>query len=139
MITLVPKHHRLGEGFSKQEVAQSLEHPGRNTRTQSAASWISDLSTLKKTILLCSYCRVKFNPRRHHYRRLFTPDVTGMTDGYISNGKCDACKQRTENMGGGTAYVHEALYNQVAVDPTVARRNARASAKAWSVTRALKL
>lgn len=142
---LIPKHQKLGEGFSKGEIFKSFEHPGRQTvskgtgRYQSPATWILDhLVPLKKCILLCSYCRVNFNHVKHHYRKHYVPDQTGTTDGYVTNGVCDACKVRTENTAGGVAYIHESYFQQVNVDPAVARRNARAAAKAWSVTKAIR-
>lgn len=136
MIPLIPKYSKLGEGFSRKEKAQADEHPGRRTDgSQSAASWIVDLVSLRKTILLCSFCRPKFNPRKHNYRKLYIPDPTGHTDGYAANGLCDSCKQRTENCGGGTAFVHEEIYSLTCIDPVVARRNARAHAKAHSAWR----
>ncbi len=130
-IVIVPAHARLGQGFNRQEIAKADEHPGRRIDgSQSAAAWVGDLTDLQQTIILCSFCRVNFNPRKNHYRRLFVADHTGHTDGYQVNGKCDACKQFTINCGGGTGYVHEQFYNQVCQDPTVARRNARIKAKA---------
>lgn len=112
--------------WSVRDQVKSLEHPGRRTDgSQSAAGWISDLSELKKTIILCGICRVKFNPRKHGYRRLFTADPTFKTDGYSASGRCDGCKQRTESVGGGVAFIHETLYQSVCVDPVEARRKAR--------------
>lgn len=134
MVDLLVKRPR----WTKQEVLRSLEHPGRRTDgRQSPASWLSDLTALKKCILLCDFCRVKFNPRRHGYRKLYAPDPSSRTGGYTHNGVCDACKQRTENVGGGTAYIHEETYNLVCVDPAVARRQARerwklAAAGTWA-------
>ncbi len=132
-IVIVPAHARLGKGFTQAQKQESFEHPGRRVDgSQSAASWVGDLTDLKKTIILCSFCRPNFNPRKNHYRRMYVADVTGRTDGYQVNGKCDACKQFTANAGGGTAYVHEEHYNLVCQDPITARRNARAKAKASS-------
>lgn len=133
-ITIIPKYHKMGQGFSRQEKAESLVHPGRRVDgTQSAATWLGDLASLKKIILLCSYCRVKFNPRRNGYRKFYTPDYTGKTDGYATNGMCDACKQPTMNTpGGGTSFVSEDTYHLVCVDPIEQRRRARLkSATAW--------
>lgn len=126
-VILVPKYASLGQGFSRSEQAEANYHPGRRTDgTQSAASWISDLAALKKTILLCAWCRGNFNPRKNGYRRLFVPDHTGNTDGYSANGMCDACKQMTATTpGGGTAYVALEHYNKVSQDPVEARRKAR--------------
>ena len=118
MVELIAKRQ-----WTKQDITKSTEHPGRQRHTP--ASWICDLTDLKKTILLCGVCRVKFNPRKHGYRRLFVGDPTGKTDGYSANGRCDACSERTENIGGGTAFVHETLYHAVSQDPAVARRKAR--------------
>ena len=133
-IVIVPKYSKVGQGFSVKEKMEGWEHPGRRTDgSQSAASWIIDeLVTRKATVILCSFCRPKFNPRRHNYRKFYVPDSTGMTDGYQTNGKCDACKQMTVNCGGGTAFVHEETYNLVCVDPIDARRQARAKARALS-------
>lgn len=134
-IVIVPAHARLGEGFSQKEVLKSYEHQGRRTQTsgyQSPAEWITQLTDLQKTIVLCSFCRVKFNHVRNHYRPMYVPDPTGMTDGYQANGTCDNCKQITANCGGGTAYVHEQYYKQICVDPMDARRKARAAARAMT-------
>lgn len=135
-IVIVPKYARLGEGFSKREIAESFEHPGRRTTAhgyQSAASWISDLVALKKFIILCSVCREHFNPRKNHYRLAYVPDTSGKTNGYQVNGKCDGCKQMTADVGGGAGFIPEEYYNAVFVDPVEARRTARAAWKAQSV------
>lgn len=128
MIAIIPKYAKLGEGFSKKELLDANLHPGRRTKTngyQSPASWISDLTSLKKIIILCSFCQHKFNPRKNRYRKmnLLIEDRAAFTSNV--NGVCDACKQKTFNMGGGAAYVHEEYYNQVCTDPAVARRRAR--------------
>lgn len=126
-IVIVPKYARIGEGFSRRERAKADEHPGRRTDgSQSAASWVTDLASLKKIILLCSWCRGKFNPRRNGYRKLFVPDMSGKTDGYSSNGMCDGCKQNTAlTPGGGVAFVSEEYYTQITQDPAEARRKSR--------------
>ena len=139
-IVIVPKYARLGEGFSKFEKLKAAEHPGRNTSIkgyQSPATWITDLLGLKKMIILCSFCRVKFNHKKLHYRPMYVPDVTGQTDGYQANGQCDACKQPTVNCGGGTAFIFEEYYSQLCQDPLDARRKARAAAGAVSAWRAI--
>ncbi len=132
-IVIVPKHDKLGEGFSTKEKLKAMEHPGRQTNPmfgyQSPAFWIDDLCELKKIIVLCKVCRVHWNHRKHGYRKMFVPDTSGRSDGYQANGWCDACKQFTANMGGGTAYVSEEEYSKVCIDPVVARRNARAAWK----------
>ena len=133
-LVLVPQHARLGEGFSLQERATGLEHPGRRTDgVQTAASWITDLTDLRKTIILCGWCRGHFNPRRHGYRRRFVADLTGKTDGYEVTGRCSACKQPTINTpGNGVAFMPEEAFAEVCIDPAVARRRARAAAAtAW--------
>lgn len=139
-IVVVPKYHRLGEGFSRREQLQALEHPGRRTDgTQSAASFLADLTDLRKMILLCSYCRPKFNPRRHRYRRFYSPDFTGKTDGFTHNGQCDGCKQQTALLpGGGTSFVAEETYQMVCLDPMDARRKARAAAGAQTAWQRVK-
>ena len=143
MQAFVPRNAKLGEGFTEREKLKGLEHPGRRTTAhgyQSAVSYISDISELKQCIILCSFCREKFNPRKHfRYRKFYSPDISGLTDGHVVNGKCDSCNQMTVNLGGGTAYVHESEYEKVCIDPTVARRKARAAAGARSVSRFLNL
>ncbi len=124
---LVPAHGKLGEGFSRRDLMDAQLHPGRRTDgRQSAATWITTLSDLKKVILLCSWCAPKFNPRRHGYRRFYSPDHSGKTSGYITNGMCDACKTQTAlSPGGGTSFISEDTYAQVCQDPADARRRAR--------------
>ena len=132
-IICVPKYHRLGDGFTAKEKMAGWEHPGRRTDgTQTAASWVTDLTSLRKAIILCSYCRVHFNPRKHHYRKFYAADLSGITDGHATNGKCDVCKQWTGHCGGGTTFIHEETYNLVCIDPVDARRKARAKAMATS-------
>ena len=140
-IIIIPAHHRMGEGFSRREIAESFEHPGRRTTAhayQSAASWIDNLVALKKCILLCSICRQHFNPRKHNYRKAYVPDDSGKTDGYQVNGKCDGCKERTINVGGGVAFVPEETYMLTHVDPMVARRAARSVWKKRTIWDAIK-
>ena len=113
------------------DVLRSHEHPGRPTNGRlTPGGWIADLTGLKKVIILCSFCRPKWNPRKHGYRKMYIPDPSGKTDGYQSNGTCDGCKQRTENCGGGTAFIHESTYHQVCEDPLEARRLAR---RRWKI------
>ena len=142
MIVAVPKHERLGEGFSKLEKVLAMRAPGRRTAIsgyQSPATWITELVSRRKLIILCSFCRVKFNPRKHNYRRVFVPDITGKTDGYQVNGDCDSCKQDTALVpGGGTAFQSEEDYAKTHIDPTAARRAARAAAGMVSPWQAVK-
>lgn len=127
---IIPKHGKLGEGFSKQEKLLAMKHPGRQTNPQkgyqSRAAWIADLVALRKVIILCSFCRSYFNPRKANYRRVYVPDITGKTDGYTVNGDCDVCKGFTPNLGGGTAFTPDELYVQTHMDPAEARRARRA-------------
>ena len=135
-IIIVSKYHRLGEGFSKQEIFESQVHPGRRTKVngyQSPASWVCDLSDQKKLVILCSFCRVKFNPRKHGYRVYYSgPDSTGLTSPYLVNGQCDGCKAMPTNTGGGTGYLHESVYAKVCMDPVDARREYRAKYRAMN-------
>lgn len=136
-IVIVPKYAKVGQGFTVAEKAQADEHPGRKVGSQSAASWVMDLVSLKKLVILCSFCRPKFNPRKFGYRKFYNPDSTGLTDGHVVNGRCDDCKEHTARVaGGGVAFVHEEEYAKVCMDPVVARRNARAKAKELSPWRA---
>jgi hypothetical protein len=128
----VPKHATLGTGFSRRDIAESHVHPGRRTDgTQTAASWLSDLTDLRKLILLCAFCQSRFNPKRHRYRTWYSPDWSGATDPYQANGVCDGCKQRTYH--GGRAYVAEETYRLVCLDPVSQRRASRWQALATSI------
>ncbi len=103
--------------------------PGRQTNPkrgyQSPAAYLDDLAALKQAIILCSFCVVKWNPRKEGFRARFVPDPTGVASGYTVMGKCDACKQMTGNMGGGKVYVSVDTWNKVSMNPREARRRAR--------------
>ena len=131
MDAFIPRGKKLGAGYTRgDEIASQAIKPQHNaTKGQSSIGWLQDLVTLRKVIILCSYCRFKFNPRKLGYRKVYVPDLTGKTDGYTVNGDCDSCKVFTSNAGGGTAYQPEELYAATHVDPVVARRQSRAAAK----------
>jgi len=135
MDTFIPRGAKLGVGYSKAEILQSqVIHPQHSAaKGQSSIGWLDSLITLKKVIILCSYCRGKFNPRKVGYRRVYVPDYTGKTDGYTVNGDCDSCRSFTPTAGGGTAYQPEELYALTHQDPVVARRQSRANAGRKSV------
>ena len=132
MEVLIPRYQKLGEGFSRREKLKALEHPGRQTNPQrgyqSAVSWISDLIALRKVIILCDFCRAKFNPRRFGYRRVDALDNDGKVLAHSVNGQCDACKGDTRLIGGGTGFQPEELYAQTHQDPCEAKRTAKARA-----------
>lgn len=134
MDAFVPRYSRLGEGFSKAQkfVGQEVKPLHGGKRAAGPAGWLSDLITLRKVVILCSFCRAKFNPRRFGYRRVFVPDATGKSDGYTVNGSCDWCKGETVNLSGGTAFQPEELYKLTTIDPTEQRRTARLRAKSLS-------
>ena len=134
MDAFVPHGSKLGTGFSKAEkLAGQAIHPQHNaSKGQSRANWISDLVALRKVVILCSYCRAKFNPRQAGYRRVYIPDYTGKTDGYTVNGDCDSCRVFTPNAGGGCAFQPEELYRLTSIDPQEQRRKARLKAKELS-------
>ena len=126
---LIPKYRALGQGFSARERRQARYHAGRRVDgTQSAATWIVNLTDLRKLITLCGFCARKFNPKRHGYRRFYVPDQTGLTNGYACSGVCDACKARL--VATGVAFIAEETYAQVCVDPVEQRRRARMTARA---------
>lgn len=129
-VIVVPKYAKIGRGFSRAEQIDALQHPGRRTDgSQPAASWITQCTDLRKAILLCGWCRQKFNARRHGYRQFYMFDFTGKTDGYQVNGVCLACKSQTIlTPGGGREFIPEETYRLVSTDPLDARRAARARA-----------
>ena len=127
----LPKHAKLGEGYTKLERFEGDRlHPGRRTNgTQSAATWITGLADRRSVILLCGWCRPKFNPRTNRYRPMYVPSLSAVADPYQSNGMCDACKSQTAlTPGGGRAFVSEETYSQVCLEPDDTRRRAR---QAW--------
>lgn len=128
-IVVVPKHARLGEGFSKWEKLQAEEHPGRRTKAhgyQSPSEFITSLIDLRKPVILCGFCRHKFDPKVARYRRFFCLDSTGQ-NGYVTNGRCDDCKADTRNTPGqGTMFISEESYGLVCKEPGEGRRSARA-------------
>ena len=129
-IIVVPKYYKVGQGFTKQEKFEATIHPGRSTKLkgyQSPASWICDLVDLNKPILLCNFCKVKFNHARSKYRKKYLMDITGKSSGWVSNGQCDGCKQNTALLGGGILYMPEQEWLKFSQDPRAARRNAQRS------------
>lgn len=132
---LTPKYAKLGQGFKRWEILNSFAHPGRRTVAngyQSPASWITELADSRKAILLCSWCDGKFNASREKYRLRYTRDPSGVTNGSVCNGMCDACKQNSADLGGGKLWVPEELWEQVSIDPERARINHR---MAWKSAR----
>ena len=129
-IVIVPKHARLGQGFSNKEMYGPREHGGRRVDgSQSPAGWVGDLADCRKSIILCSFCRKNFGPRANKYRKLYVPDYSGRADGYNVNGKCDGCKGQTAMLGGGNLFITEETWTAVSMDPPEARRNARQAAR----------
>ena len=125
MQIFIPKHDKLGEGFTTEEMVKAAEHPGRQTNPrrgyQSAATWIDHLVQLRRPVILCGFCRHKFDPKKHRYRRFYC--YTPGADGYKMNGRCDDCKEETiRTPGGGTMFISEESYPQLCLEPQVARR-----------------
>lgn len=129
-IVIVPKYAKLGEGFSRREILKSAEHPGRqiNARRgyQSASTWIDHLLQLRKPVILCGYCRVKFTPKYVRYRRFFCLNSQG-ENGYRTDGRCDDCKEDTRRTpGGGTMFISEESYPEICLEPQIGRWSLRA-------------
>jgi len=116
----VPINAKLGEGFSIQEIAKAGEHPGRRTKTngyQSPATWVLELVSLRKPVILCSFCRYKFDPKYYKYRRFYVANAAGH-DPYRTDGQCEDCKDRTDRSpGGGTMFVAEEQYPEICFEP----------------------
>lgn len=128
----IPRGQKLGEGYTKAErfVGQEVKPLHGGKIAQGRASWLDDLIALRKVVILCTFCRAVFKPHKVGYRRVFIPDTSGKSDGYQVNGCCDWCKNETANIpGGGTAFQPEELYKATTIDPSQARRSARAAAK----------
>ena len=128
MIPIIPKYAKLGEGFSKQELADAGEHPGRQTKVsgyQSASTWVTALVDLRKPVILCSFCFHKFNPKKARYRRFYCLNANG-ENGYRTDGRCDDCKEDTRRTpSGGTMMIPEETYSQICTEPG-SRRSVRA-------------
>ena len=125
---IIPKYTKLGHGYKPKD--RLREHPGRQTNPkrgyQSPASYLDDLAAMKQAIILCSFCINKWgSPRKKGYRARFVPDPSGVTSGYAVHGTCDACKQKTGNMGGGKVYVAAETWKTISMDPVEAKRRAR--------------
>lgn len=131
--------NKLGEGYSKAEKIEATRITPQHqaSKGRSRTGWMADLVALRKVIILCSWCRKNFNPRKYGYRRVYVPDYTGKTDGYTVNGDCDYCRTFTPNAGGGTAFQPEELYRQTHIDPVQARRESRARAGQKTIYRAI--
>ena len=126
---LIPRGAKLGQGFTPAEQREAAFHPGRRTDgTQSAATWIADLTDARKLITLCGFCARHFNPKKHGFRRWYVPDHTGATSGYAVSGQCDGCK--TKLIANGVSFLPEEHYALVCIDPITARREARQRARA---------
>ena len=113
MEAFVWKHGKAGEGFSQKEIGDSLLHPGRRTNShgyQSAASWIDELGQRRQLIILCPFCRPKFNYKKLHYVKFYVNDITGRTDGTTVTGKCDDCKEMRADC---TGFIYEEYYSEV--------------------------
>ena len=135
---VIPKHEKLGRGFSRAAQIQAQEHPGRQTNPshgyQTPVAWLSDLLSLRRILILCTNCERHFDAGRFQYRVVYVPDWTGKTDGYTVNGKCDWCAQETTDVGGGKAFQPEEFYKATHMEPAEARRASRARAmskRAW--------
>jgi len=124
----VPKYGKLGQGFKKWEIIDSFAHPGRRTTAkgyQSPATWITELADTRKAILLCSLCDRKFDASSFKYLLRYTRDPSGITNGSVCNGMCDACKQPTADLGQGKLWVAAELWDSVSTNPQQARINQR--------------
>lgn len=134
-IVVVPKYARIGEGFSTVEKLEAAEHPGRRTDPargyQSPSEWITQLMDLRKPVILCDFCRPKFDPKKARYRRFWCPDSNGQ-NGYLARGRCDDCKGDT--YGKGAVFISEESYPQVCNEPGIGRRSIRARVRSAGQT-----
>jgi hypothetical protein len=98
---IVPKHAKLGEGFSPLDQYFSGSDPNRPSGML-AGTWVDDFVALRKMIMLCPHCLHKFNPKRHHYE-IWRRDL-------YSFGKCDDCNQHTPYL---KSFIHESTHTHV--------------------------
>ncbi len=98
-VIAVPKYAKLGQGFSRQELLQAAEAPGRPIY-RLAGGWIADMVALKKFIMLCEFCQPKFNPRKHGYE-VYREETHSV-------GQCDGCNQMSTHLRG---YISQSLHS----------------------------
>ena len=99
--------------WTDQDRLKATEDKGRHWK-RPAGGYIDDLSALRKSIVLCSQCIYKFNPRLNRYRK--------ETDFPQVMGRCDGCKAHDARC---TLYVAEELYAQVRMTRDDVRAMAR--------------
>jgi len=99
--------------WTTQDRQKAAEAPGRHWK-RVAGGYIADLADLRKSVVLCSQCACKFNPKGHRYRRETDfPHVTG---------RCDGCKAHDMRC---ILYVAEEIYSQVRMTRDDTRSMAR--------------
>ena len=76
-----------------QDVLKSQEDPGRK-KGKPSGSYIDDLVSLKKAVILCDGCLHKFNAERSGYKKPSKYSVV--------RAKCDDCRE----FGFGTLFLH---------------------------------
>ena len=103
--------------YTLKDIAKSMEADPKPRRL-TAGSWVSDLASLKKLVLLCSGCTHKFNPAKLGYRR--DPEFPH------SLGKCDGCSTFDMKC---VAFFHEEVFTQVRSTAAERRATRNASRK----------
>ena len=83
---------------------------GGRKRGTTGGSLVSDLSALKKTIVLCGECQGKFDWRRHHYYSVRHYEHKSVL------GDCDVCRARITGKD-GRLFLHEDTRDDAWVTP----------------------
>ena len=70
-------------------------------------TWVTDLVALGKMVMLCTLCKHKFNPRKHHY--------IAWSKRWLAVAKCDGCNTLDRNVH---TYIPEEDYKILSPDYT---------------------
>ena len=79
--------------WSQRDILASTEDPGRR-KGKPSGSYIDELVSLKKAVILCSNCLHKFNAKKAAYEKPMRFSVV--------RGKCDDCRE----FNFGTLFLH---------------------------------
>ena len=98
--------------YTQQQIAESYAVKGR-PKGRTPSSHVDDMVALRKLVLLCDFCRPKWNPRKDHYELYQKIPVAG---------NCDACG---DHVWTGTAFIPEINHDALIYESPIAARRRR--------------